>query len=204
MVEEFAGAVEHDGLATGAEAGVDGEQAFFAERGGQQQLAQIVSEDADGCDVGTLFGEQTGLGFHGGHQQALAAVFHGLGDVLAKSVSATDWRLNHLLFGDYYCARSVNLIAGIEPLYLEHPEELKARSARAIDALFRGLSDGPRVSDLAGAARTAARRCCMNCLVLGGGGPVGVALLYFFKQLGWRCTVVDPHRPQHMAVHERW
>ena len=28
----------------------------------------------------------------------------GLGDVLAKSVSATDWRLNHLLFGDYYCA----------------------------------------------------------------------------------------------------
>jgi glycerol-1-phosphate dehydrogenase [NAD(P)+] len=63
----------------------------------------------------------------------------GLGDVLAKSVSATDWRLNHLLFGDYYCARSVNLIADIEPLYLEYPDDLKARSARAIDALFRAL-----------------------------------------------------------------
>ena len=63
----------------------------------------------------------------------------GLGDVLAKSVSTTDWRLNHLLFGDYYCARSVNLIADIEPLYLEHPDELKARSPRAIDALFRAL-----------------------------------------------------------------
>jgi glycerol-1-phosphate dehydrogenase [NAD(P)+] len=63
----------------------------------------------------------------------------GLGDVLAKSVSAADWRLNHLLFGDYYCARSVNLIADIEPLYLEHPDELKARSPRAIDALFRAL-----------------------------------------------------------------
>ncbi len=63
----------------------------------------------------------------------------GLGDVLAKSVSATDWRLNHLLFGDYYCARSVNLIADIEPLYLEHPDELKARSPRAIEALFRAL-----------------------------------------------------------------
>jgi glycerol-1-phosphate dehydrogenase [NAD(P)+] len=63
----------------------------------------------------------------------------GLGDVLAKSVSATDWRLNHLLFGDYYCARSVGLIAGIEPLYLEHPEELRARSPQAMDALFRAL-----------------------------------------------------------------
>jgi glycerol-1-phosphate dehydrogenase [NAD(P)+] len=63
----------------------------------------------------------------------------GLGDVLAKSVSAADWRLNHLLFGDDYCARSVNLIAGIEPLYLEHPDELKARSPRAMDALFRAL-----------------------------------------------------------------
>jgi len=63
----------------------------------------------------------------------------GLGDVLAKSVSTTDWRLNHLLFGDYYCARSVNLIADIEPLYLDHPDELKARSPRAIDALFRAL-----------------------------------------------------------------
>jgi glycerol-1-phosphate dehydrogenase [NAD(P)+] len=63
----------------------------------------------------------------------------GLGDVLAKSVSATDWRLNHLLFGDDYCARSVNLIADIEPLYLEHPDELKARSPRAMDALFRAL-----------------------------------------------------------------
>jgi glycerol-1-phosphate dehydrogenase [NAD(P)+] len=63
----------------------------------------------------------------------------GLGDVLAKSVSTTDWRLNHLLFGDYYCALSTNLIAGIEPLYLEHPEGLKARAPEAIDALFQAL-----------------------------------------------------------------
>lgn len=63
----------------------------------------------------------------------------GLGDVLAKSVSSADWYLNHLLFGDYYCARSVNLIAEIEPLYLEHPEELKARKPEAIEALFKGL-----------------------------------------------------------------
>ena len=63
----------------------------------------------------------------------------GLGDILAKSVSSADWRLNHLLFGDYYCERSVGLIADIEPLYLDHSETIKARAPQAIEALFRGL-----------------------------------------------------------------
>lgn len=63
----------------------------------------------------------------------------GLGDILAKSVSSADWLMNHLLFGDFYCERSVNLIAELEPLYLEHPEDLKARQPEAVGALFRGL-----------------------------------------------------------------
>jgi glycerol-1-phosphate dehydrogenase [NAD(P)+] len=63
----------------------------------------------------------------------------GLGDILAKSVSSADWYLNHRLFGDYYCARSVNLIAEIEPLYLERSDELKARKPQAIEALYIGL-----------------------------------------------------------------
>jgi len=63
----------------------------------------------------------------------------GLGDVLAKSVSSADWYLNHLLFGDYYCARSVGLIARIEPLYLEHPEDLRDRKPQAVEALFQAL-----------------------------------------------------------------
>ena len=63
----------------------------------------------------------------------------GLGDVLAKSVSSADWYFNHLVFGDYYCARSVNLISEIEPLYLNHPENLQARQAKAVEALFRAL-----------------------------------------------------------------
>jgi len=63
----------------------------------------------------------------------------GLGDVLAKSVSAADWRMNHLLFGDYYCPRAVGLIADIEPLYMDHPEGLKSGDPEAVDALFRAL-----------------------------------------------------------------
>lgn len=63
----------------------------------------------------------------------------GLGDVLAKSVSSADWYLNHLLFDDYYCRNSVNLIAQIEPLYLEHPQDIRDKQPAAIAALFQAL-----------------------------------------------------------------
>jgi glycerol-1-phosphate dehydrogenase [NAD(P)+] len=63
----------------------------------------------------------------------------GLGDVLAKSVSSADWYMNHFLFGDYYCPRSVGLIADIEPLYLEHPEKIRAGDESAIAAMFDAL-----------------------------------------------------------------
>jgi glycerol-1-phosphate dehydrogenase [NAD(P)+] len=63
----------------------------------------------------------------------------GLGDILAKSVSSADWRTNHFLFGDYFCQRSVSLIANIEPLYLDHPEDLRERKPEAMEALFHGL-----------------------------------------------------------------
>lgn len=63
----------------------------------------------------------------------------GLGDVLAKSVSSADWRMNHVLFGDYYCDRSVSLIAEIEPLYTNRPERLLKRRPEAMAALFHGL-----------------------------------------------------------------
>ena len=63
----------------------------------------------------------------------------GLGDVLAKSVSSPDWYLNHLLFGDYYCGRSVGLVADLEPLYLDRPEDIRARRGEAIEALFQAL-----------------------------------------------------------------
>ncbi len=63
----------------------------------------------------------------------------GLGDILAKSVSSADWRMNHFLFDDYFCQRSVSLIADIEPLYLDHPEDVRERKPEALEALFHGL-----------------------------------------------------------------
>jgi len=63
----------------------------------------------------------------------------GLGDVLAKSVSSADWRLNYLLFGDYHCQRSVELISDVEPLYLRDPATLARREPDALAALFDAL-----------------------------------------------------------------
>lgn len=63
----------------------------------------------------------------------------GLADALAKSVSSTDWKLNHILFGDFFCEESVSLISDIEPLYREHPEDIKALKPEALEALFKGL-----------------------------------------------------------------
>jgi len=63
----------------------------------------------------------------------------GLGDVLAKSVSSADWKLNHFLFQDYYCQFSVDLLKDLEPIYLENPTGIKNRESEAIKALFEAL-----------------------------------------------------------------
>ncbi|MCG2661225.1 MAG: iron-containing alcohol dehydrogenase [Kiritimatiellae bacterium] len=63
----------------------------------------------------------------------------GFGDVLAKPVSMTDWKLNQLLFNEYYCAVCAQLIRALEPAYMAHPEAIRAREPYAIEALFQAL-----------------------------------------------------------------
>ncbi len=63
----------------------------------------------------------------------------GLGDVLAKSVSSADWKLNQFLFGDYYCQFSVDLLKNLEPIYLNNPEGIRNKEESAFKALFEAL-----------------------------------------------------------------
>lgn len=63
----------------------------------------------------------------------------GLGDVLAKPVSITDWRMSKLLFGEYFCPLCARLIAGIEPAYWNNPGGIRQRQPAAIAALFNAL-----------------------------------------------------------------
>ncbi len=63
----------------------------------------------------------------------------GLGDVIAKSVSSSDWKLNQFLFDEYYCQFSVDLLKDLEPIYLQNPKKIKKLDKKTIEALFRAL-----------------------------------------------------------------
>ncbi len=63
----------------------------------------------------------------------------GLGDVLAKPVSAADWRLGALLFGDFYCQFCVDLVREVEPLYTAAPERVREAAPEALGGLFEAL-----------------------------------------------------------------
>lgn len=63
----------------------------------------------------------------------------GFGDTIAKHQSNADWVMNHFLFGEYYCPFCAGIIGGLEPLYLDHPEDIKAGTSSAVKGLFEAL-----------------------------------------------------------------
>lgn len=63
----------------------------------------------------------------------------GLGDVLAKPVSITDWRMSNLLFGEYFCPLCAKMISEIEPAYMSNPRDIFLRKPAAMEALFKAL-----------------------------------------------------------------
>lgn len=63
----------------------------------------------------------------------------GFGDTIAKYQSHADWLMNHLLLDEYYCSFCAGIVADLEPLYLEHPEDIKEGGRRAVGGLFEAL-----------------------------------------------------------------
>ncbi len=90
VVEEFSLGVEDDGFAACAESWVDGEEAFLAERSGEEEFADVVCEDADGFGIRLFLGGEPGLGFHGGEEESLAAVAGGEADLVGSGAAAGD------------------------------------------------------------------------------------------------------------------
>ncbi len=64
----------------------------------------------------------------------------GLGDVLAKPVSGSDWQLNRLIFDEYYCPFLAGTIDDIEPIYMDNPEAIGRGDEPGITALFEALT----------------------------------------------------------------
>ncbi len=63
----------------------------------------------------------------------------GFGDTIAKYQSNTDWLLNHRLLEEYYCDFCAGIVAGLESLYLDRPEDIAEKKPRAVGGLFEAL-----------------------------------------------------------------
>ena len=79
----------------------------------------------------------------------------GLGDMLAKYISICEWRIAHLLIGEYYCEEIVGLVRYAVNQCVSHAEGLLNRDKDAVMAVFEGLIIGGVAMNYAGLSRPA-------------------------------------------------
>ena len=79
----------------------------------------------------------------------------GLGDMLAKFVSIAEWRIAHLITGEYYCEEVAQLIRTAVKKCVNNAEGLLKRENAAIEAVFEGLDIGGVAMAYAGVSRPA-------------------------------------------------
>ncbi len=79
----------------------------------------------------------------------------GLGDMLAKYVSICEWRISHLVTGEYYCEEVAKLIRSAVKRCREHAAGLLRREPQAVQAVFEGLVIGGIAMNYAGLSRPA-------------------------------------------------
>lgn len=79
----------------------------------------------------------------------------GLGDMLAKFVSIAEWRIAHLITGEYYCEEVAKLIRSAVKKCVDNAEGLLKREDAAIEAVFEGLVIGGVAMAYAGVSRPA-------------------------------------------------
>ena len=79
----------------------------------------------------------------------------GLGDMLAKFVSIAEWRIAHIVTGEYYCEAVAELIRGAVKKCVDNAEGLLRREEKAVEAVFEGLILGGVAMAYAGVSRPA-------------------------------------------------
>lgn len=63
----------------------------------------------------------------------------GLGDMVAKYVAICEWRISHIVTGEYYCESVANLVRHALGRVVENAKGLRARDPAAIEAVLEGL-----------------------------------------------------------------
>lgn len=79
----------------------------------------------------------------------------GLGDMLAKYVSIAEWRIAHLITGEYYCERVAQLVRTALKKCADNADGLLKRDENAVAAVFEGLVIGGIAMAYAGVSRPA-------------------------------------------------
>lgn len=79
----------------------------------------------------------------------------GLGDMLAKYISILEWKISHLINGEYYCEKIANLIKKAVKDCVDNIDGLLKREEKAITAVFNGLILGGVAMNYAGCSRPA-------------------------------------------------
>ena len=79
----------------------------------------------------------------------------GLGDMLAKYVSIAEWRIAHLITGEYYCEQVARLVRASLKKCTDNAVGLLSRDKEAVRAVFEGLVLCGAAMKLAGCSRPA-------------------------------------------------
>ena len=79
----------------------------------------------------------------------------GLGDMIAKYVSICEWRISHLITGEYYCPEIAQLIRDALKRCTDNAGGLLKRDPAAVQAVFEGLVIGGVAMNYAGLSRPA-------------------------------------------------
>lgn len=88
-------------------------------------------------------------------QAPLHMLKSGLGDMLAKYVSICEWRISHMLTGEYYCEAVADMIRQAVKRCVEAAPGLLRREPEAVEAVFQGLVIGGVAMNYAGLSRPA-------------------------------------------------
>ncbi len=79
----------------------------------------------------------------------------GLGDMLAKCVSVTEWRISNLINEEYYCENVAKVVRQSLAACISNANGLLARDCAAIEAIFLGLVQSGVAMNYAGLSRPA-------------------------------------------------
>lgn len=77
----------------------------------------------------------------------------GLGDMLAKYISVCEWRIGHIVTGEYYCEEVASIIRAALKKCVDNAAGIVTRDPAAVEAVMEGLILSGIAADYAGVSR---------------------------------------------------